>query len=210
MNPHPGEIPRTALRRRLRAARRDLSESERYGAERLTRRRLARLAPLRRARRVAIYMAADGEPDLAPIAADALQRGQRIYAPVLHRGTLRFARFDDESRLRANRFGILEPATTDWIRPQDLDVVLTPLVAFDESGTRIGMGGGYYDRCFSFLKARSHWIRPKLIGLGYEFQRRHGIGRHPWDIPLWAAVTEQGTYRFCTGGQGIEPLAREV
>ena len=196
VNPPAAELPRAALRQRLRAARRDLSESERRSAERRIRRRLARLSALRRARRIAIYLAADGEPDLASAAADALGRGQRIYAPVLERNTLRFARIDDDTPLRENRFGILEPATPDRIRPRDLDVVLTPLVAFDPWGTRIGMGGGYYDRCLAFLNLRSCWLRPKLIGLGYEFQRLQGIGRQTWDVPLWAAVTEQGTYRF--------------
>ena len=210
MSPPSAENPRTGLRRRLRAERRNLPESVRRSAERRTRCRLARLALLRRASRMAIYLAADGEPGLSLIAADALARGQRLYAPVLHRDALRFARFDDNTRLRRNRFGILEPATSDWIRPRDLDVVLTPLVAFDDSGTRIGMGGGYYDRCFGFLKMRSRWIRPKLIGLAYEFQRLQGLGRQTWDVPLWGAVTEQGTYRFCTGGQDNEPLAHEV
>ncbi len=203
MNAPPGDVPRTALRRKLRAERRNLSESARGSAEHRTRRRLARLAPLRRASRIAIYLAADGEPDLKRVAADALERGQQIYAPVLHRGALRFARIGNDTYLHENRFGILEPATTDWIHPRDLDVVLTPLVAFDDTGTRIGMGGGYYDRCFGFLNTRSRWIRPKLIGLGYEFQRLHRIGRQTWDVPLWAAVTEQGIYRFHTEGAAL-------
>ena len=145
---------------------------------------------------MAVYLAVDGEADPAAIAVDALARGQRVYAPVLHRETLRFARLTADTPLQENRFGILEPATAACIDPRQLDVVLAPLVAFDDSGTRIGMGGGYYDRCFSFLRERTRWLRPKLIGLAYEFQRQRTIPRSAWDIPLWAAVTEQGTYRF--------------
>ena len=195
-----GADSRTALRRRIRERRRALSGAQRQTAQRRAERRLWRLSPLWRARSVAIYLAVDGEADPATIAAGALMRRQRVYAPVLHGETLRFARLKDDTPLRRNRFGILEPAATDCIDPRQLDVVLTPLVAFDDSGTRIGMGGGYYDRCFSFLKQRIRWIRPKLIGLAYDFQRLRTVSRSAWDVPLWAAVTDRGTYRFHTEG----------
>jgi len=191
-----GAEARTVLRRRIRERRRALSGAQRRTAQQQAGRRLRRLSPLWRARSVAIYLAVDGEADPGAITAGALTRGQRIYAPVLHGETLRFARLTDETPLRRNRFGILEPSAADCIDPRQLDVVLTPLVAFDDSGTRIGMGGGYYDRCFSFLKQRIRWIRPKLIGLAYEFQRLRTVSRSDWDVPLWAAVTEQGTYQF--------------
>ena len=195
-----GTGSRAALRRRIRQRRRALSGAQRQAAQQQAACRLRRLSPLWRARSVAIYLAVDGEADPAAIAAGALARGQRIYAPVLHGPTLRFARLTGETPLRRNRYGILEPATADCIDPRRLDVVLTPLVAFDDSGTRIGMGGGYYDRCFSFLKQRVRWVRPKLVGLAYEFQRLRTVSRSAWDIPLWAAVTDRGTHRFRSGG----------
>lgn len=195
-----GAGSRTALRLRIRQRRRALSGAQRQTAQRQAERRLRRLSPLWRARSVAIYLAVDGEADPAKIAAGALMRRQRVYAPVLHGETLRFARLTNDTPLRRNRFGILEPAVADCIDPRRLDVVLTPLVAFDDAGTRIGMGGGYYDRCFSFLKQRTRWIRPRLIGLAYEFQRLPTVSRSAWDVPLWAAVTELGIYRFHTEG----------
>ena len=200
MSGTPCAESRNALRRRIREQRRTLSAEQRQSAQWQAAWRLQRLSPLRRARSLAVYLAVDGEADPAAIAVAALARGQRVYAPVLHGETLRFARLSSDTPLRENRFGILEPATAACIDPRQLDVVLTPLVAFDDSGTRIGMGGGYYDRCFSFLKERTRWIRPKLIGFAYEFQRLGTISRSAWDIPLWAAVTEQGTYRFHTEG----------
>lgn len=195
-----GAGSRTALRRRIRERRRALSGAQRQTAQQQAACRLRRLSPLWRARSVAIYLAVDGEADPGAIAAVALTRGQRVYAPVLHGETLRFARLTGDTPLRRNRFGILEPAAADCIDPRQLDVVLTPLVAFDDSGTRIGMGGGYYDRCFSFLKQRIRWIRPKLIGLAYEFQRLRTVSRSAWDVPLWAAVTDRGIYHFHTEG----------
>lgn len=191
---------RDALRRRIRERRRALSGEQRQTAQQQAACRLQRLSPLWRARSVAVYLAADGEADPAPVAACAFARGQRVYAPVLLGETLRFARLTYDTPLRENRFGILEPVTGDCIDPRHLDVVIAPLVAFDDSGTRIGMGGGFYDRCFRFLKERTHWLRPRLIGLAFEFQRLQTVSRSAWDIPLRAAVTERGTYHFQTEG----------
>ena len=200
MSDSTGADSRNALRRRIRQRRRSLSGEQRQIAQHLAACRLRRLPPLWRARSVAVYLAADGEADPAPVATCALARGQRVYAPVLLGKTLRFARLTYDTPLRENRFGILEPATADFVDPRHLDVVIAPLVAFDDSGTRIGMGGGFYDRCFRFLKERTHWLRPRLIGLAFEFQRLQTVSRSAWDIPLWAAVTERGTYHFQTEG----------
>jgi 5-formyltetrahydrofolate cyclo-ligase len=74
---------------------------------------------------------------------------------------------------------------------------LAPLVAFDRNGTRLGMGGGYYDRAFAFLRAPADGgRRPVLLGLGYEFQKVAELIRQPWDVPLDAAVTESALYVF--------------
>jgi len=74
--------------------------------------------------------------------------------------------------------------------------VLTPLVAFDDRGVRVGVGRGYYDRCFRFLRGRDAWQRPKLLGVAYELQHLPYIETQDWDIPLWGAVTEAGVRRF--------------
>jgi len=75
--------------------------------------------------------------------------------------------------------------------------VLTPLVAFDSFGNRLGMGGGFYDRSFVFRRdpVRRHH-RPYLLGLGYEFQKVAALPRQPWDVPLDAAVTETALWVF--------------
>ena len=85
--------------------------------------------------------------------------------------TMTFAELEPSATLAANFFGILEPKLGRKIDARELDLVLTPLVAFDDRGVRIGVGRGYYDRCFRFLRHRSHWRRPKLLGVAYELQR---------------------------------------
>jgi 5-formyltetrahydrofolate cyclo-ligase len=107
-----------------------------------------------------------------------------------------FAELDHRGRLGTNFFGILEPDRARPIDPRRLDLVLTPLVAFDDRGVRIGVGRGYYDRCFRFLHTRAAWHRPKLLGVAYELQHVRAIPPEPWDVPLWGAVTESHVRRF--------------
>ena len=73
----------------------------------------------------------------------------------------------------------------------DLDVCIVPTVAFDDAGHRIGMGGGYYDRCFEHLVHRTHWSQPKLVGFAFECQRFEHIDPSPWDVPLDYVFTER-------------------
>lgn len=161
-------------------------------------RRLWTLAPMARARRIGGYAAVRGEVDCAPALARARTRGRLVCLPVVHGERLLFAPIDGGSRMLSNRFGIPEPACTpvSCLGAMHLDVVLVPLLAFDDEGHRLGMGGGFYDRSFAFLTRRRHWFRPCFIGLAYEFQHVGHIPAQSWDVPLHMVVTESGVRRF--------------
>ena len=107
-------------------------------------------------------------------------------------GSLRFAPWRPGDPLVSNRFGIPEPALAPDSRlaPREMATVLLPLVAFDARGNRLGMGGGYYDRSFAFRLQSP--APPRLVGVGYGFQRQDGLQAEPWDVPLDAVVTEAG------------------
>jgi 5-formyltetrahydrofolate cyclo-ligase len=187
---------RSRLRREARRARRALREEQRAAAERAICRRVQNLGAYRKARTLAVYLAFDGEPSLRHVVDAALRHGKRVYAPVLMKQGMRFAPVRASAALDRNFFGIDEPPPEGLADARRLDLVLTPLVAFDADGVRLGMGRGYYDRAFQFLRHRKHWSRPKLVGIGYSFQQVPQLERQPWDIPLWGAVTEIRTYRF--------------
>ncbi len=188
---------RRSLRRTMRDRRRALAPEQRRDAEAAIVRAIGSLAAYARARAIGTFAAFDGEPSLDALVRAARGTGKRFYLPVLRGDTMRFARLATEAKMRRNSFGILEPETLEPIDARRLDVVLTPLVACDGRGTRLGVGGGYYDRCFAFLARRSFWRRPKLVGAAYSFQRIEHIERMPWDVPLWALATEHGVERFC-------------
>ena len=155
---------------------------------------------LQTAKRIAFYYATDGEMDPSPLIERAMKAGKRCYLPVLRQrpaSALWFSLYETGSSLRPNRFGIPEPNKRRRITPPwGLDLIMLPLVAFDIKGTRLGMGGGYYDRTLSFRLKRSHWKGPKLIGLAHELQRIDSLPRNPWDIPLDGVITEQHFYQF--------------
>lgn len=132
---------------------------------------------------VGVYAADDGEVDLAPLIAHCWQRRIAVALPVIRSGHLAFARYAKDEVLRRARYGLLEPARTVAITPA---LVLTPLVAFDAHGHRLGRGGGYYDRYFA--------ANPSVerIGIAHECQRAEYLPCEHWDVPLPAVVTELG------------------
>jgi 5-formyltetrahydrofolate cyclo-ligase len=98
--------------------------------------------------------------------------------------------------MRINRFRLPEPdvADSEMLAPEDLDLVLAPLVVFDSYRNRIGMGGGFYDRSFAFRKIPGH-TRPVLIGVAHEIQKVDRIVPEEWDVPLDMIVTDQAIYK---------------
>lgn len=161
--------------------------------------RLRRLSCARRARCVAGYVPQEGEIDVMPALIDALARSKRVFLPVIDSfrpRKMRFAEWWPDTPMARSRFGIPEPLRSDrsYMAPGRLDMVLVPLVAFDQSGNRLGMGGGYYDRCFSFLSDRLV-TRPVLVGVAYELQKVAAIDSKPWDVPLSWVITESASYR---------------
>ena len=195
---HPDTPTRAGLRKRLRRARNALStEQQQDAAERLAL-NLLNLPDLNRARHIAVYLPNDGEIDPHPYMAAARRKGIRIYLPVLHpvhRGRLVFSPWHEGIELVSNRFGIPEPPFHTGLRrpPWALDAVLFPLVGFDESGGRLGMGGGFYDRTFAFSRIRPR-LAPKLIGLAHDFQKVEKLPIEPWDVPLHGVVTDEAWY----------------
>lgn len=186
------------IRRDMRQQRHSLPARERARAADRLARHLVRTRPFRRARRVACFLSSDGEIDTNPVIRAAWRLGKQVYLPTLAPfgpRRLWFRRYRPNTPLERNRYGIPEPRGGRRLDGRELDLVLTPLVAFDDRGRRLGMGGGYYDRTFAHLRQLS-WQRPRLLGLAYAFQRVGPLPAEPWDVPLCGVVTERGLTRF--------------
>lgn len=195
-----GSHSRQSLRRLLRQARRALTPQQQKQAARNLYQQLAQHPLYRRARHVALYLPANGEIDPRPLLREAQRRGKRTYLPVLNawpREKMVFQRLLPGERLRKNRFRILEPRANaaQQRKTWALDLVMLPLVGFDECGGRLGMGGGFYDRSLAYLARRKTWRSPSLIGLAHECQKVDRLELAAWDVPLQATVTDRRWYR---------------
>jgi len=192
------EIDLTNLRRRLRAARRAVGAAERVAAAEAVDATLRAMGLPRPRSRISAYLADDGELDPAIIVRRALALGCEVHMPVIinmRRRRMRFEPWPPDPRPTA-----IEGDAAHWF-----DLVLTPLVGFDDEGNRIGRGAGFYDRHFAFLRHRSAWRRPLLLGLGFEFQRVESLPAKPSDVPLWGIVTERGIYGRAAAFSGGGP-----
>jgi 5-formyltetrahydrofolate cyclo-ligase len=174
-----------------------MSPVERAVASRQLTNRLFRTHEFTSAESIACFLPMEEEVDTHPVFARAWRAKKRIFAPVIDgKGEMVFRRLGPETPLCRNSFGIWEPASQEIIDPRRLDLVLTPLAAFDKNKHRIGMGGGYFDRCFAFLKPRRHWRRPKLFGLAFDAQEVEEIVPNPWDIRLYGIATQSRISRL--------------
>lgn len=190
---------RNALRRSLRQARRDLPAKTRIDAAESVAGQLLSLPFFPRRSHVAGYWAMDAEialhvwqmrlpPEvtycLPVLPADPVNR--------IDQG-LRFAPWRPGAPLVTNRYGIPEPevAPSELLEPAAMALVVLPLVGFDATGNRLGMGGGWYDRTFAFR--RSSAAPPWLVGAGFACQQVDQLPSADWDVPLDAVCTERST-----------------
>ena len=185
---------RAPLRADLRARRAALRPGERLAAADAVARHLGERPELREPGYVAGYWAVNGELPLHAVQL-RLAPGQVWCLPVTTPdGGLRFAPWRAGDPLAPNRYGIPEPVAETTLAPSEMAVVLLPLLGFARDGTRLGMGGGYYDRAFGFRRGQP--APPRLVGVGYACQEIEGLDAEAWDVPLDAIATEAGFLAF--------------
>lgn len=205
ITPAPSAIPtgKQQLRKILRQRRRDLSPHQQKRASMGLCRQLARLPAFMNSRRIAAYIPNDGEISAQPLIELAWRLGKQVYLPVLHpfrKGYLFFMEHLPDQPLALNKFGIPEPLCShdSRIATWTLDLVLTPLVGFDEQGNRMGMGGGFYDRTFAFMESGHTPRRPRLVGVAHEIQKVETLPCERWDIAMDFIATERQLYGLST------------
>jgi 5-formyltetrahydrofolate cyclo-ligase len=179
------------LRARALRARREMSDENRRRASKTICNVVTGSREFRAAKLIACYLPMPDEVDTRIIIERAWRAKKRIFAPITRKtGEMFFREIRPETPLSSNRMGLWEPVSGVIISPRALQLVITPTVAYDNSNHRIGMGGGYFDRCFSFLRHRHHWRKPKLLGVAFRCQKVEEISPNIWDIRLYRTVDE--------------------
>lgn len=147
---------------------------------------------------IAFYLPIGGEISCMPIIEYALSLGKKCYVPKIRTGRKRsmwFLPYEGRESVEKGKYGILEPTASpsQAIATSELSLVFMPLVAFDNSGNRLGMGGGYYDTVFGNLSSQK---RPELIGLAYNLQKVPQVPTEKWDLKMDAVITPNHYLRF--------------
>lgn len=135
---------------------------------------------------VAVYRAVGAELDPEPLAIALEAAGRRLCLPVaLERDApLIFRLWSVGDPLEMDVAGCPAPLPLAEVVVPDL--IVTPLLAFDDRGGRLGQGGGYYDRTFAIL--------PEVVrvGLAYAGQRVEHLPVEQHDVRLDGVLTEAG------------------
>ncbi|MGR5065813.1 5-formyltetrahydrofolate cyclo-ligase [Photobacterium sp. DNB22_13_2] len=193
----PASATRQQLRKRTREHRRQLTSVQQTDAARDLLEHCKQASSLLQAQHIALYLANDGELDTTPVIEWLWQQGKEVYLPVLHpfsKGHLLFLHYTPTTRMNRNCYGIQEPVLDiRLVKPViELDTICTPLVAFDNTGQRLGMGGGYYDRTLSLWHNERRGPRP--VGLAHDCQQVDSLPFEAWDVPLPEIITP--SYHF--------------
>ena len=191
------DIPftRQQIRQQIRQRRRALTPEQQTQFALHAADRMMAYPPVLLAQTVAVFLSFDGELDTRPLIDQLWRAGKRVYLPVLHPfspGNLLFLHYHPSSDLVVNRLNIREPKldVRNVLPLSQLDVLVTPLVAFDAAGQRLGMGGGFYDR--TLQNWRQHRLQP--VGYAHDCQQVDALPTEQWDIPLPAVITPSKTW----------------
>ena len=176
---------RNQLRQQIRKTRANLTALQQQQAEDSITQQALALIEERNAQHIALYLSFDGEISTDKLIKILWAQGKQVYLPVLHPfnpNHLLFLRYLPDTPMLKNKFGICEPKlNVQNVLPLDeLDILFTPLVAFDKQGNRLGMGGGFYDRTLQ------HWRNSSFIpvGLANQCQQVEQLPTEEWDVPL--------------------------
>lgn len=194
---------RALIRQHLNLKRKALTTTFQNKAAEALAHRLKNDIAVKEAKHIALYLANNGELDLKPFIHWCWQQQKSIYLPIVHpfsKGNLLFLHYDNNSTMVVNQYKIKEPKLdVRDIKPiQQLDMILTPLVAFDSKGARVGMGGGYYDRTLAnwykqYSQNKTNIL--SVIGVAHDCQQIAKVPSETWDIPLPKIVTPSRTIK---------------
>jgi 5-formyltetrahydrofolate cyclo-ligase len=186
------EIKRAELRQKYREKRNSIGAIEQDQAAQALLEHCVAYPAFIKAKTIACYLPNDGEVDTQKVMEYCWQHDISIVLPVIdpqRASHLLFLQHQAQWPLQKNKYGINEPtfALDKIVGLKDIDIIFTPLVAFDKQGNRLGMGGGYYDRTLATLDTLP--IRPRIIGLAHDCQLSETLPTQYWDIPLHSIIT---------------------
>ena len=155
--------------------------------DKLIRKNLRELDLYKKAKSVFVFISYRSEVDTKGIIEDILADGKKLLVPLVKGSQMIAVEVKGIDDLESNKMGILEPKSGEEVT--DVDLTITPGLAFDKAGYRLGYGGGYYDKFF----AKVDTIR---MGIGYYDQFVESLVHEDYDKPLEYLLTDRGLIEF--------------
>lgn len=178
------------LRRKMLERRRALTADKIAAGSAAMLRHLKQWTVYRSAGVVMLYLAMPDEAQTDALIADALAAGKCVCVPMLRAeyGLMDAAQIAGPDELITGKLGLKmpDPTKAKIIKPQDIDLIVVPGVAFDRHGHRLGMGAGYYDR-FLPQAAAAH-----TLGMAWLCQLVEQVPRGQFDVSMQYLLTEGG------------------
>lgn len=176
------------LRQTLLERRKSISEPNFYGASAKVIEQLKEQREYQNAKTIHCYISINKrrEVETRALIKEMLFKGKKVVVPItdFENGILTHIELRSFDDLEANKWGVLEPNGGEQVSPEELDLVIVPMVGADEQCNRIGYGEGFYDR---FLKD----VSGSKIGLTFERNVIEQIPVEDFDIPLDKIITEE-------------------
>jgi len=185
------------IRAKLLKKRDSIPADQKVLKERAIEKGLFSLDVFRKAKSILLYVSFRSEVDTTRYLRDVLRLGKKLILPVVDPGNkvLKLYEIKDTSELKPGYMGIPEPLVSEDRRVtlKEIDLVIIPGTGFDTKGTRLGYGGGYYDRLLSYesrelSKGEDHIV---TIALAFEEQMGEDIPAEVHDINVDIIVTDK-------------------
>jgi len=190
--------PKEPIRTRMRARRAALTQHCILQASARIQRAVMKLPEWTAARRVCMYLALPSEARTGRLLIACWKTGKQVLVPAYRKTKRRYdlARLRPGDSVKAGHWAVPEPtrprwASPNWVLPARVDLVVTPGLAFDRAGGRLGHGGGHYDRLLGVTAMKKAF----KVGLALECQMVVRVPMNRRDIRMNAVVTERTVYR---------------
>jgi 5-formyltetrahydrofolate cyclo-ligase len=177
-------LSKSDIRKKFLDNRLQLSFTQRFILSKKIQNNLINQSAYRKSKSIGIFMPIKNEPILF------FDHRKINYVPVIKNEHMHYCYLGN--LLTRKKFNILEPAKREYVQVKKLNILIVPFVAFNEDLHRVGYGKGYFDRLLSLITQQRY--RPKLWGIGYQFQLYQKSFQDKSDIRLDKIITDQKIY----------------
>lgn len=184
MEKHSKFLAKNEIRRKIKAMKSMLLESEKIAASEMAFARLEQTAAFLLANNIMMYHSLPDELSTHGFLKKWSGK-KRFFLPRVNGVNLEILPYD-ETRLELGAFHIEEPTGTGTVNSSEIELVIVPGVAYDTKGNRLGRGKGFYDRLLGDMKATK-------IGIAYDFQVLEELQTEAHDVRMDIVITPSST-----------------